>query len=247
MAPTEGSVDGGRLRRGVSASSGLPDLETAQLTADTHVLMTGRALALAVITAVVGLSARSAVAARSDFFYVNIRQVTYGGGLFRVTADCDVQPPWLLDVQPDMSTGRAGQIRAQAQRSPRLEYDDANDSRLGLTERNAADACQLPSAQASHPTPQNGSPRLRGQAPCHCIHPPRRTRLSAHVHPLSPISPSLRQCSAPPPRPAAARRWGLLSDVEGRSAGRCAQIAEELRIEASEMGVTGIEPVTSRV
>jgi hypothetical protein len=59
----------------------------AQLTADTHALMTGRAFALAVITAVVGLSARSAVAAPSDFFYVNIRQVTYYGGLFHVTAE----------------------------------------------------------------------------------------------------------------------------------------------------------------
>lgn len=49
--------------------------------------MTGRVLALAVITAAIGLSAQSAVAARNDFFYVNIRPVAYAGGLFRITAD----------------------------------------------------------------------------------------------------------------------------------------------------------------
>ena len=71
----------------VIPSSGLTDLVTAHLTADTHALMTGRVLALAVITAAIGLSAQSAVAARNDFFYVNIRPVAYAGGLFRITAD----------------------------------------------------------------------------------------------------------------------------------------------------------------
>ena len=159
--------------------------------------MTGRVLALAVITAVIGLSARSAVAAQSDFFYVNIRQVAYNGELFRITADATVQPPWLFDVRPDVSTGRTGQIRAQAQWSPRLEYDDANESRLGLTKRNAADACQLPSAEAPHLTSQDGSPRLRGQTPCHCIH-----RSSGHSTLSAPSScvgdgPSPRRCAAP--------------------------------------------------
>ena len=49
--------------------------------------MTGRILFLAVITAAAGVSARSAVALPSDLFYANIRQVTYYGGVFRVTAD----------------------------------------------------------------------------------------------------------------------------------------------------------------
>ena len=50
-------------------------------------LMTGRVFALVLVTAVVGLDARSAVAVPSDFFYVNIRQVTYYGGLFYLTGD----------------------------------------------------------------------------------------------------------------------------------------------------------------
>ena len=50
-------------------------------------LMTGRVFALVLVTAAVGLDAGSAVAVPSDFFYVNIRQVTYYGGLFHVTGD----------------------------------------------------------------------------------------------------------------------------------------------------------------
>ncbi len=48
-------------------------------------LMTGRVFALVLVTAAVGLDARNAVAVPSDFFYVNIRQVTNYGALFRVT------------------------------------------------------------------------------------------------------------------------------------------------------------------
>ena len=58
-----------------------------QLTADTHASMTGRVFALVLVTAVVGLNARNAVAVPGDFFYVNIHQITYYGGLFRVTGD----------------------------------------------------------------------------------------------------------------------------------------------------------------
>ena len=48
-------------------------------------LMTGRIFALLLVTAAVGLDARSAVAVPSDFFYVNIRQVTNYGAVFHVT------------------------------------------------------------------------------------------------------------------------------------------------------------------
>jgi hypothetical protein len=66
----------------------LTDLVKAALVADTHALMHSQwALPLAVITAVVGLSARGAAAVPGDFFRVNIRQIAYYGADFRVTAD----------------------------------------------------------------------------------------------------------------------------------------------------------------
>ena len=121
----------------------------AQLTADTA-LMTGRALALAVITAVVDPSARSAVAARSDFFYVNIRQVTYYGGLFRVTADanfnlrgCSTYDPKCRPVVQARLLTRNGRLVSST--------TTRTIPGSGSPECKAADACQVPPAEALTP------------------------------------------------------------------------------------------------
>ena len=144
----------------------------AQLTADTRALMTGRALALAVITAVVGLSARSAVAARSDFFYVNIRQVTYYGGLFRVTADANFNLRGCSTYNPKCRP--VVQARFELTRNGRLVSSTTTRTIPGSGSLSARlPTLAKPPAEAPHPTSQDGSPRLRGQTPCHCIHRPR--------------------------------------------------------------------------
>jgi hypothetical protein len=56
---------------------------------------------LAVIAAIAALGARSAVAVQNDFFNVGIRQVLYGAGTFRVSADATFSLDGCSTYEPD--------------------------------------------------------------------------------------------------------------------------------------------------
>ena len=118
------------VRRGPGQHDEGSDLVKAPLIADTHAPMLSRwALPLAVITAAVGFGARSALAVPGDFFRVNIRQVAYDGGAFRVIADATYSLGGCSTYNPDCRPGV--HARFELRRNGRLVSSSSARTRPG--------------------------------------------------------------------------------------------------------------------